>query len=138
MRSVILMIFAVMLSGSALAQQQQFREEQPDFSRDTLLRLFAENPDREEVEPSFRHELGMIEFKTRNIRWRVGYLPFFLPLHGSQPWDHDQRWPDPFILTGTEIAHTSRTWRDRRALSSELRRIDRKVRESAVVRVRPE
>ena len=138
MRPAILIIFATLLSGSALAQQQQFREKQPDFSRDTLLRLFAENPDREEAEPRFRHEIGRIEFTTRNIRWRVGYLPFFLPLHGSQPWDQDQRWPDPFILTGTEIAHTARTWRDRRAMSSELRRIDRKVRESAVVRVSPE
>lgn len=137
MRSAILMVFTLLLSGTAVAQEQ-FREEQPDFSRDTLLRLFAENPDREEGEPRFRHESGMVEFKTRNIRWRVGYLPFFLPLHGSQPWDHDQRWPDPFVLTGTEIAHTSRTWRDRRAMSSELRRIERKVRESAVVSVRPE
>jgi hypothetical protein len=137
MRSAIFLIISLLMTGSALAQQQ-FREEPPDFSRDTLLRLFAENPEREKVEPRFRHELGMIEFRTRNIRWRVGYLPFFLPLHGSQPWDHDQRWPDPFILTGTEIAHTSRTWRDRRAMSSELRRIDRKIRESAVVRVQPD
>ena len=137
MRPAILLIISLLVTGSALAQQQ-FREEPPDFSRDTLLRLFAENPEREEVEPRFRHELGMIEFKTRNIRWRVGYLPFFLPLHGSVPWDHDQRWPDPFILTSTEIAHTSRTWRDRRAMSSELRRIDRKVRESAVVQVQPD
>jgi len=137
MRPAILLIISLLVTGSALAQQQ-FREEPPDFSRDTLLRLFAENPEREEVEPRFRHEIGMIEFRTRNIRWRVGYLPFFLPLHGSQPWDHNQRWPDPFILTGTEIAHTSRTWRDRRAMSSELRRIDRKVRESAIVRVQPD
>jgi hypothetical protein len=137
MRPGILLIISLLVTGSALAQQQ-FREEPPDFSRDTLLRLFAENPEREEVEPRFRHEIGMVEFRTRNIRWRVGYLPFFLPLHGSQPWDHDQRWPDPFILTGTEIAHTSRTWRDRRAMSSELRRIDRKVRESAIVRVQPD
>ena len=137
MRPGILLIISLLVTGSALAQQQ-FREEPPDFSRDTLLRLFAENPEREEVEPRFRHEIGMVEFRTRNIRWRVGYLPFFLPLHGSQPWDHDQRWPDPFILTGTEIAHTSRTWRDRRAMSSELRRIDRKIRESAVVRVQPD
>jgi hypothetical protein len=137
MRPGILLIISLLVTGSALAQQQ-FREEPPDFSRDTLLRLFAENPEREEVEPRFRHEIGMVEFRTRNIRWRVGYLPFFLPLHGSQPWDHNQRWPDPFILTGTEIAHTSRTWRDRRAMSSELRRIDRKVRESAIVRVQPD
>ena len=137
MRPAILLIISLLVTGSALAQQQ-FREQSPDFSRDTLLRLFAENPEREEIEPRFRHEIGMIEFRTRNIRWRVGYLPFFLPLHGSQPWDHHQRWPDPFILTGTEIAHTSRTWRDRRAMSSELRRIDRKVRESAIVRVEPD
>jgi hypothetical protein len=137
MRSAILMVLALLVSANVLAQQQ-FREEQPDYSRDTLLRLFADNPEREDVEPRFKHQFGAIEFRTKNIRWRVGYLPFFLPLHGSVPWDHDQRWPDPFVLTGTEIAHTSRTWRDRRAMTSEMRRIERKVRESAVVRVSPE
>ena len=59
MRPAVLLIISLLMTGSVLAQQQ-FREEQPDFSRDTLLRLFAENPEREEVEPRFRHELGMI------------------------------------------------------------------------------
>lgn len=137
MRSAILMTLALLVSANVLAQQQ-FREEPPDYSRDTLLRLFADNPEREDADSRFQHQFGAIEFRTKNIRWRVGYLPFFLPLHGSVPWDHDQRWPDPFVLTGTEIAHTARTWRDRRAMTSEMRRIERKVRESAVVRVTPD
>src|SRR5687768_13129609 len=137
MRTTALLVLTLVVAATASAQTQ-FREEEPDFSRDTLLRLFAENPEREEVEPRFEHRFGAITFRTGQMRWRVGYLPFFMPLHGSVPWDHHQRWPDPFILTGTEIAHTSRTWRDRRAMSSELRRIDRKVRESAVVQVQPD
>lgn len=132
-----LLIFALLAAATAHAQTQ-FREDQPDFSRDTLLRLFAENPEREDADSGLEHRFGAISFRTGTIRWRVGYLPFFMPLHGSIPWDHDQRWPDPFVLTGTEIATTPRSFRSRRAMSSELRRIDRKLRDSAVVRVEPD
>ena len=135
----VLTLFALtFLIATTAAAQQQFREEPPDFSRDTLLRLFAEAPEREEADSGFQHRLGMIEFRAAGARWRVGYLPFFLPLHGSMPWNHHQRWPDPFVLTQTEIASTPRSWRDQRQMSSELRRIERKLRESQRVVVNPE
>ena len=134
---ITVLILTLLVAATATAQTQ-FREEPPDFSKDTLLRLFAENPEREDVDSGFEHRFGAISFRTGPVRWRVGYLPFFMPLHGSEPWDHNQRWPDPFILTGTEIATTPRSFRSRRAMSSELRRIDRKLRESAVVRVEPD
>ncbi|HEU4521257.1 MAG TPA: hypothetical protein VFT12_04585 [Thermoanaerobaculia bacterium] len=110
----------------------------PDFSRDTLLRLFADNPEREAVEPRVKVSFGAIEFRAAGARWRIGYLPFFMPLPGSIPWDHEQRWPDPFALTGTQIASPPRTWRDNRAKNAEMRRIERKLRESATVTVTPE
>ncbi|HUP44896.1 MAG TPA: hypothetical protein VM779_05225 [Thermoanaerobaculia bacterium] len=138
MRSLIFFTLAFLLAVTATAQQQQFREERPDYSRDTLLRLFADAPEPPETEPRFQHRFGMAELSAVGTRWRVGYLPFFLPLHGSMPWDHHQRWPDPFVLTGTEIASPPRTWRDQRTMSSELRRIERKLRESQQVEVNPE
>ena len=138
---ITILILALLVAGNATAQTQ-FRDEPPpgtpDFSKDTLLRLFAENPERDDIESRFEHRFGAISFRTGKLRWRVGYLPFLMPLHGSQPWDHNQRWPDPFILTGTEIATTPRSFRERRSMNSELRRIDRKLRESAVVRVEPD
>ena len=138
MRRATLIIFVCLTAATAAAQQQQFREDPPDYSRDTLLHLFAESPDREEADPRFEHRFGMIEFRAAGMRWRVGYLPFFIPLHGSIPWDHHQRWPDPFILTGTEIASPPRTWRDQRAMSAELRRLEKRLRESQKVEVKPE
>lgn len=137
MRTAIFIV-VVSLAASTAAAQQQFNDSQPDYSRETLLRLFAENPEREDANARFRHRFGAIEFQTRGVRWRVGYLPFFLPLHGSMPWVNGHRWPDPFILTNTEIAHTPRTWRDQRAMSAELRRIERRLRDSATIRVQPE
>lgn len=137
MRVVAALILTLLTATAAMAQTQ-FREETPDYSKDTLLRLFAENPEREEAESRFEHRFGAIQFRTGSVRWRVGYLPFFMPLHGATPWDHHQRWPDPFILTGTEIATTPRSFRDRRAANAELRRIDRKLREAAVVQVQPD
>jgi hypothetical protein len=137
MRKVSIIIIGLLIAASASAQQQ-FREEQPDYSRDTLLRLFAEGVEREEVESRFEHRFGMVQFKVGGMRFRVGYLPFFMPMHGSTPWDHHQRWPDPFIITGTEIASPPRTWRDQRAMSAELRRIERRLRNSQTVVVNPE
>ena len=133
------LIVTLFLATSAAAQQS-FRDdtEQPDFSRDTLLRLFAEGEEREDPEDRFRHRFGVIDFRAAGMRWRIGYLPFMVPLSGSQPWVNGQRWPDPFVLTGTEIAHTPRTWRSQRAMSAELRRIEKRVRETSTVRVQPD
>ena len=112
---------------------------EPDYSRETLLELFADLPEPEEM-PAGRldHRFGSINFRALGARFRVGYLPFFMPLSGSRPWLNSDRWPDPFVLTGAQYATTPRSFRTRREMSSELRRIERKVRESATVTVKPE
>lgn len=104
----------------------------PDYSRDTLVRLFAEI-EIEERESRIQHSFGRVDFRALGMRWRVGYLPFFMPLPGSQPWVNGERWPDPFRLTGTEIASPPRTWKQTRDMSAELRRIERKVRKATIV-----
>ena len=132
MRTTVLILTFLLAATVATAQEPQppAEEAAPDFSRDTLLRIFSENPVREDVDPRFRATLGAIEFRTRGINWRIGYLPFFMPLQGSMPWLNSHRWPDPFTLTGTHIPHTSRTWRDERALNAEVRKIERRIRAS--------
>ena len=121
-----------LFAASAMAQQR------PDYSRETLLEIFAKEAKKEEAERRFKHEFGAISFKALGMRWRVGYLPFFMPLHGSRPWINGERWPDPFILTGTEIARPPRTWRQTRDMNAELRRIEKRLKESATVKVNPE
>ena len=134
MRATVL-ILSILMVSSVAAQETS---PEPDYSRDTLLEIFMNTPEREETEPRVRVSFGAIEFRAIGARWKIGYLPFFMPLPGSMPWVNGQRWPDPFALTGTEIARPPRTWRDQRALSSELRRIERRIRETSTVQVTPE
>jgi|SRR5687768_11384514 hypothetical protein len=110
--------------------------EDPDFSRDTLLRLFADaDLEREEVDPRFRHSIGAVDFKAMGMRWRIGYLPFFAPFQGSYL-TTNREWPDPFTLTGTAYASPPRTWRRGREMSAELKRIERRLRKDSSVVVR--
>lgn len=132
------LILALVLLPATVAAQEEPPPPDTDYSRDTLLRLFSEGVEREETEPRVKVSFGAIEFRAAGARWRIGYLPFLMPLPGSIPWDHEQRWPDPFALTGTQIASPPRTWRDNRARNAELRRIDRITREAATVTVTPE
>jgi hypothetical protein len=130
---VSLVILFLLVSVGAAAQ-----EEPPDYSREKLIEIFANVPEREDVEPRIRHSIGALDFRAFGMRWRVGYLPFFAPLPGSQPWIHKERWPDAFSLTGTEFASPPRTWRQTRNMSAELRRIERKLKEKQKVKVTPE
>jgi hypothetical protein len=135
-----ILCFALTLSAHG-QQPEQEPVPQPaaDYSRDTLIEIFANVPEREEdADAKFRHRFGAIDFRALGIRWRVGYLPFLMPLAGSMPWVNGQRWPDPFALTRTEIPMTPRTWRDRRAMNAELRRIERLTKEEAQIKVQPE
>ena len=123
----------------ALAQQEpEQTQPPPDYSREKLIEIFANDPQRDKAEPRIKHSIGMLEFRALGMRWRVGYLPFFMPLPGSQPWINGQRWPDPFLLTGTEYASSPRTWRQTRDMNAELKRIEKKVREKQKVKVSPE
>ena len=129
-------IFLLLAVATAVGAQEN--PPPADFSREKLIEIFANDPQREEAEPRIKHSIGMTEFRAFGMRWRVGYLPFFAPLPGSQPWIHRDRWPDPFLLTGTEFASSPRTWRQSRNMSAELRRIERKLKEKQKVKVQPE
>ncbi len=132
-------VIALLLTtaNAALAQDEP-QTKQPDYSRETLIRIFSNEPEREKVEARVRYSFGAIDFRAFGMRWRVGYLPFFMPFPGSMPWVNGQRWPDPFLLTGTEFATTPRTFRQQRNMNAELKRIEKKVREAQKVKVQPE
>lgn len=137
MRSIVL-VSLLAVASVGFAQEEPAETPPPDYSRETLLQLFADDAEREEAEGRVTHHLGAIDIRALGMRWRIGYLPFFMPLSGSAPWLPGHRWPDPFALTGTQIASPPRTWRQQRDMSAELRRIERKVRESATVTVKPD
>jgi hypothetical protein len=119
-----LLVALLLISPAAVAQ------ESPDYSRDTLLRIFAEQP--EEEQPDVRFYVGAVEFRAMGSDWRFVYAPL-LPLSGSII-GVTQEWPDPFALTRTAIATPARVNRSRE-FREELRRIDR-VAPRARVRVR--
>ena len=123
-------VFAALLALPVWAQ-----EDKPDYSKETLVRLFAEGEPRPDRERNVQYSFGQVEFKAAGMRWRIGYLPFFMPLPGSYMGTTGWDLPDPFLLTGTQYATTPRTFRDRRAMSSEMKRIDRLTK--ATVKVEP-
>lgn len=113
MRTNAVLLAFLLVAGSAAAQESEPRAA--DYSRDTLMRLFvAASPD----EPAVRYRDGGLEIRGFGATWRAQYLA---PLSGSTP---GSGWPDPFSLTGTQIATSQRAWRTRREVSRELRRIE--------------
>jgi hypothetical protein len=136
MRRLIFSALLIFFTGTALAQEEP--APPPDYSRDTLFQIFANEVERGETERRFKHEFGAVSFRALGMRWRIGYLPFLMPMPGSRPWIQGERWPDPFLLTGTQIASPPRTWRHQREMSAELRRIEKRLKETAIVKVKPE
>ncbi|HSP13516.1 MAG TPA: hypothetical protein VLV78_02045 [Thermoanaerobaculia bacterium] len=140
MKRLVPFVIVLALAGNAAGQ-----DSPPDYSREKLLRLFADEPQREKVEPRVQFGIGYVDFKALNMRWRVNYLPIMLPLYGSVPWTMNGAFgsmPDPFTMTGTEIPYTPRTWRQVRDMNAELKRIERteraKEKPKATVTTHPE
>lgn len=124
---------ALALAGPAAAQDEPATN--PDFTKPTLMRIFSTDETPPLREPRVKVRAGALEFRALGMDWRIAYLPILPPLAGSRP-TTSREWPDAFSLTGTEFASTPRTWRQRRALSGELRRIERLERKRAKVVVK--
>ncbi|HEX9161132.1 MAG TPA: hypothetical protein VF980_05425 [Thermoanaerobaculia bacterium] len=135
-------ILILLLTGAtAVAQEQPQNEPKPDYSREKLIQIFANEPVKEPVEPRMQLGFGYVDFKALRMRWRIAYLPILMPLSGSVPWASNRAFgnlPDPFAATGTEIAYGPRTWRDMRDMNAELKRIERTEKVRAKVTVNPE
>jgi len=125
----------------ALAVTAAAQEQQPDYSREKLIQIFANQPVREPVQPRVQFGFGYVDFKALNMRWRFNYLPISMALPGSIAWRSNGPMgalPDPFELTGTEIASPPRTWKQLRDMNAELERIERTEKSKAKVTVKPE
>ncbi len=123
-RSAILAL-VLLLAGSAFAQ------EQPDYSRDRLLRLFAEAGDDDDRR-GIRFDYGSVQFRALGTTWN--FSPIMLPFQSTR-FGTTREWPDAFALTNTPIATSPRAWRTQRAVNAELRRIDRVTKPKATVKV---
>ncbi len=116
MRASATILALLLLTASAAAQDTR------DYSKDTLLRLFAEAAEQEGENP-IRYRRGAIEFRALGTSWRFNYLPM-MAMHGTLS-GVSMELPDPFALTGTVIATPPRSWRTRREVNAELRRIEK-------------
>jgi hypothetical protein len=140
MKTAVVFVIVLALAGN-IAAQEKLVANPPDYSRERLIQMFADNPVRPKVEPSVQWGFGYVDFKALGMRWRMAYLPIMIPLSGSIPWRNNGAFgslPDPFELTGTEIASPPRTWRQARDMSAELKRIERTEKTRAKVTVKPE
>ncbi|MDP9194471.1 MAG: hypothetical protein M3P06_22455 [Acidobacteriota bacterium] len=120
MRASATILALLLLTASAVAQDSQAPVR--DYSKDTLLRLFAEAAQQEGENP-IRYRRGAIEFRALGTSWRFNYLPM-MAMHGTLN-GVTMEIPDPFALTGTVIATGPRSWRTRREISTELKRIEK-------------
>lgn len=125
------LLVAILLIGSpAMAADAP----KPDYSPDALRHILSYSEDHPPVQGNVHWTIGGVEFRAFGMNWRIGFLPFAMPLSGSvRGSDPSSMWPDPFALTNTKIAETPRTWRDNRALSRERRRIEKSMRQRAKV-----
>ena len=115
MRASATILALLLLTASAAAQDTR------DYSKDTLLRLFADAAEQEGENP-IRYRRGAVEFRALGTSWRFNYLPM-MPMSGTLG-GITQELPDPFALTGTVLATPKRAWRTRREINAELRRIE--------------
>jgi hypothetical protein len=130
MRASATILALLLLAGTAAAQE----DDRPvPYSRDQLLKLFA-SAAKQEAENPVRYDRGSVRFTALGTTWRFNYLPM-MAMSGGRFGSTavTQEWPDPFALTNTQIAMPQRTWRTRREVNAELKRIDKS--ERAKIRV---
>src|SRR5215210_4728617 len=115
MKATAAILALLLIAGTATAQEQKTK---PDYSRSTLMRLFVEESVADDGQ-RIVYRPGVVDFVALGTTWQFDYLPqLFLPLSGTDT-GVSQTWPDPFSLTGTQIATSPRAWRTRRELSRE-------------------
>lgn len=118
MRKTAAILALLLVTGVASAQERQ----RPDYSKNSLLRLFAAAGTEEEDRRTFRVHDGMLQFRGGNTS--VGLLFRPMVAFSGSTLETDRTYPDPFSLTGTQIATGPGAWHTVRATSAELRRIE--------------
>lgn len=124
---------SLMLLTASGAFAQEASQPQTDYSRPTLLRIVVQH--EREQQRAIRIEGGTVTFRALGTRWR--FLPIMLPFAGTRL-TTTREWPDAFALTGTQFATTPRSFRTRRELNKELRRIEKITKPKAKIKVTAE
>lgn len=131
MRKLIITIAAALVATSALAQQDTEQQPpKPDYSRPTLIRVLSADETPPKHRSAIQFDVGSVTFRALGTTWRFNYLPIMAPFPGSFSRGRGigSEVPNAFELTHTELPYTPRTWRDNRALSKELQRIEKSER----------
>jgi len=119
---------ALLITVAATVAQAQSAPQstQPDYSPDHLRQIFSTTPGDEPTPPrNVRLGFGVVEFRAFGMQWRVGFLPFLAPLHGSVP-GTTRVLPDAFSLNHVSIPGGAPIEVERSAdMRRELRRIAR-------------
>ena len=129
-----LLLLVLLAATAAYAQEDPPVVVRPDYSKESLQRFVANIPPEppRRVRDVYFH-VGAIEFRALGSRWRFNYLPFMMPLSGTQL-GITQTQPDPFALTQTSIATPPRAWRTQRQVSAEMKRIEQTERAKVKVK----
>jgi hypothetical protein len=138
MKATATILALLLVAGTAMAQgrttSRTTDQTSPDYSRRTLMRLFVEDSGTDGERIVYRP--GVVNFVALGTSWQFDYLPqLFMPMSGTDT-GVTQTWPDPFALTGTQIATSPRAWRTTREVSRELQRINATDRARVRVNVR--
>ena len=119
-----LVVFGLMFTATIAAAAPS--QQAPDYSRETILKIL--HSDDVENAP-FKFDIGQVEYRTKNMRYRFAYLPLLAPLPYTGPHGAGQL-PNPFVLTHTEFAWqphqyvaTPDDWEQSREYKREYRRV---------------
>src|SRR5690242_18554921 len=101
MRNVLIALLITVAAGVAEAQSAPANTPAPDYSPDHLRQIFTTTPGPDATAPhNVRLGFGVVDFRAFGMQWRVGFLPFLAPLHGSVPGTTGVL-PDAFSLNHT-------------------------------------
>jgi|SRR5688572_12378708 len=117
----------LLLAASASAQQLP----KPDYSKEAIQE-FVMSIEVEEESP-VTYFPDSIRFNALGTSWSFKPYPnLVMPLSGTQL-GVTQQLPDPFSLTGTQIATSPRNWYTKRELKKELDRINKRLKATVKV-----
>lgn len=133
-----LLALLLLAATSVAAQGSDVPYEGPkaDYSKGTLLRLFAGEEFREAPVQDLRFYFGAVEFRALNTNFTmIGLMP---SLPGARFYT-TREWPDAFTMTRTQIPMSGLALRRyQRQRNAELRRIERVAKPKAKIKVTSE
>jgi hypothetical protein len=129
-----LLVLLLLATTSVFAQEAEpYEGPKADYSKGTLLRLFAGEEFKEAPVQDLRFYFGAVQFRALNTNFTlIGLMP---PLYGAR-FATTREWPDAFTMTRTQIPMSGLALRRyQRSRNAELRRIERVSKPKAKIKV---